>query len=57
MAIPEALAELSTFLGDRLSRSKSDLANHGRSEAHFPETPPDAVAYPDSTGEVAEIGR
>ena len=57
MAIPEALAELSTFLGDRLSRSKSDLANHGRSEAHFPETPPDAVAYPDSTEEVAEVVR
>ncbi len=55
MAIPEALAELSTFLGDRLSRSKSDLANHGRSEAHFPETPPDAVAYPETTAEVAEI--
>ncbi len=57
MAIPEALAELSSFLGDRLSRSKSDLANHGRSESHFPETPPDAVAYPETTEEVARIAR
>ena len=57
MTPPEALAELSSFLGDRLSRSKSDLANHGRSESHFPETPPDAVAYPESTEEVARIVR
>jgi D-lactate dehydrogenase (cytochrome) len=57
VAIPEALTELASFLGDRLSRSKSDLANHGRSESHFPETPPDAVAYPKSTGEVAQIVR
>lgn len=57
MAIPEALAELSSLLGDRLSRSKSDLANHGRSESHFPETPPDAVAYPESAEEVAQVVR
>ena len=57
MTIPDALTELSSFLGDRLSRSKSDLAIHGRSESHFPETPPDAVAYPDSTEEVARIVR
>jgi D-lactate dehydrogenase (cytochrome) len=57
VAIPEAVTELASFLGDRLSRSKSDLANHGRSESHFPETPPDAVAYPASSAEVAEIVR
>ncbi len=57
VAIPEALTELASFLGDRLSRSKSDLANHGRSESHFPETPPDAVAYPETTEEVARIAR
>ncbi|MDF0600103.1 FAD-linked oxidase C-terminal domain-containing protein [Psychromarinibacter sp. C21-152] len=50
-----ALNELSSLLGNRLSRSKSDLDLHGRSESHFPLTPPDAVAYPDSTAEVAEI--
>ena len=57
MAIPDALTELSSFLGDRLSRSKSDLDLHGRSEAHWAETPPDAVAYPETTEEVARVVR
>ncbi|MAQ84884.1 MAG: 2-hydroxy-acid oxidase [Maritimibacter sp.] len=50
-----AVDELATLLGNRLSRSKSDLDLHGRSESHFPLTPPDAVAYPETTEEVAEI--
>ncbi len=57
MAIDAALTELSTVLGKRLSRSKSDLDIHGRSETHFPLTPPDAVAYPETTAEVAGIVR
>lgn len=55
MTIPEALTELSHLLGDRLSRSQSDLALHGANEAHFAACPPDAVAYPTSTEEVAAI--
>ena len=55
MAIDTALAELTSLLGNRLSRSKSDLAEHGRSETHFPLTPPDAVAYPETTQEVKEL--
>ncbi len=55
MTIDAAVTELSTVLGNRLSRSKSDLDLHGRSESHFPLTPPDAVAYPESTAEVSEI--
>jgi len=55
MSVQEALTGLEAVLGDRLSRSKSDLEQHGRSETHFPLTPPDAVAYPESTAEVAEI--
>ncbi|MBC7133246.1 MAG: FAD-binding protein [Roseovarius sp.] len=55
MDIQTALADLSSFLGQRLSRSKSDLDLHGRSESHFPLTPPDAVAYPETTEEVARI--
>ena len=55
MHVDQAISDLSRFLGDRLTRSKSDLALHGRSESHFPETPPDAVAYPESTGEVARL--
>ncbi|MCV2873585.1 FAD-binding protein [Defluviimonas sp. WL0050] len=50
-----ALAELATFLGDRLVRSKAERDQHGRNEAWFPDTPPDAVAYPETTEEVARI--
>ncbi len=50
-----ALAELATFLGDRLARSKAERAMHGQNEAWFPETLPDAVAYPETTEEVARI--
>jgi D-lactate dehydrogenase (cytochrome) len=55
MALDAALSELSTVLGDRLSRSKSDLDAHGASETYFPAAPPDAVAYPASTAEVSRI--
>ncbi len=55
MSIQDAIAELSDLLGARLTRSKSDLDLHGRSETHFPLTPPDAVAYPESTEEVAQL--
>ncbi len=57
MTLSQALSELSALLGDRLSRSPSDLALHGANEAHFAPTPPDAVAYPATTAEVAEIMR
>jgi D-lactate dehydrogenase (cytochrome) len=50
-----ALADLSSCLGQRLSRSKSDLDLHGASESYFPLSPPDAVAYPETTEEVAQI--
>ena len=55
MSIETAIEKLAAFLGDRLSRGKSDLDLHGRSETHFPLTPPDAVAYPETTDEVARI--
>ena len=50
-----ALDELATLLGQRLTRSKSDLELHGRSETYFPLSPPDAVAYPETTEEVAAL--
>ena len=53
----DALQALSDLLGVRLNRSDSDRALHGRSEAHFQDMPPDAVAYPETTAEVAEIVR
>ncbi len=55
MTIDAAITELSSLLGDRLSRSKPDLDQHGRSETHFPLTPPDAVVWPEDPSEVAEI--
>lgn len=55
MTIQTALNALTSLLGDRLSRSKADLDLHGQSESHFPITPPDAVAYPNDTNDVAAI--
>ncbi|MBM2577475.1 FAD-binding protein [Jannaschia sp. Os4] len=56
--IPDDLTRaLAAMLGDRLSTGKSDLALHGRSETWHPEMPPDAVAYPETTAEVAEVVR
>lgn len=57
MGIQDAIAGLSALLGHRLTLSKSDLDLHGRSESHFRDAPPDAVAYPETTREVAEIIR
>ncbi|PQO23718.1 2-hydroxy-acid oxidase [Rhodobacteraceae bacterium WD3A24] len=57
MSVAEAVTELSRLLGDRLSQSKSDRDTHGQCESHFDPAPPDAVAYPESTEEVAEIVR
>src|SRR6056297_1546766 len=57
MDIENAIAELQSCLGQRVTRSKSDLDLHGRSESYFPEAPPDAVAYPESAQEVAQIIR
>ena len=57
MSVQTAIAALETVLGDRLSRSKSELALHGQNEAHFDVVLPDAVAYPETTQEVSEIVR
>ncbi len=57
MTLQPTLAQLTGLLGDRLSLSPSDLALHGQNETHFAPMPPDAVAYPKTTAEVAEIVR
>ena len=57
MTIQAAIGALSTLLGQRLTCSKGELAQHGESETHFPLTLPDAVAYPETTEEVAGILR
>ncbi|MEM1301684.1 MAG: FAD-linked oxidase C-terminal domain-containing protein [Pseudomonadota bacterium] len=53
----QAIAALRFVLGDRVTTSKSDRDLHGQSETHFPNFPPDAVVYPVSTDEVAQIVR
>ncbi|MEL6647977.1 MAG: FAD-binding oxidoreductase, partial [Pseudomonadota bacterium] len=55
MAHETAIDDLTSILGQRLSCSKADLESHGRSETHFPLSPPDAVAYPETTEDVARI--
>ncbi|MEM7438895.1 MAG: FAD-linked oxidase C-terminal domain-containing protein [Pseudomonadota bacterium] len=50
-----AIAEMKALLGDRLSTSPSVLGLHARDEAHYPETPPDAVAFPETAQEVSEV--
>ena len=57
MTIQSAIAELSTVLGERLDRSKSELTLHGASETYFDAAPPDAVAFPENTEEVSTIVR
>ena len=57
MTIQAAIGALSTLLGQRLTCSKGELAQHGESETYFPLTLPDAVAYPETTEEVAGILR
>ncbi|MDO9524809.1 MAG: FAD-linked oxidase C-terminal domain-containing protein [Gemmobacter sp.] len=48
----EALRDL---LGKRLSTAPGDLALHGQSESHITAGLPQAVAYPETTAEVAAI--
>lgn len=55
MARDAALGELQALLGPRLSRSAGDLADHGRNETWFAPMPPDAVAFPETTAEVAAL--
>ncbi len=43
------------LLGARLSRSTADCAAHGRSETWFAPSPPEAVAWPESTAELSAL--
>ncbi|KAG1708306.1 hypothetical protein DVH05_024985 [Phytophthora capsici] len=53
----ETIAALRGLLGDRLSTSRSVLEQHGTDESYHDVTPPDAVAFVQSTKEVAEVVR
>src|SRR5712691_7721108 len=49
------LDELRSLLGDRLTTSRGVREHHGKDESYFPYAPPDAVVFPESTGEVKDI--
>lgn len=51
----DAVAALGRLLGDRLSTGASVLDLHAADQAHHQPIRPDAVAFPESTAEVAEI--
>ncbi|WP_116133848.1 FAD-binding oxidoreductase [Tropicimonas sp. IMCC34043] len=57
MSVNEALAELSNLLGDRISRATAERDHHGQSESYYAPALPDAVAWPETTGEVAALMR
>ena len=52
-----ALAELRRLLGDRLSTAAAVREQHGKDLTYHEGHPPDAVAFANSTGEVAAIVR
>lgn len=52
-----ALAALRALLGERVSTGAAVREHHGRDESGWPPTPPDAVVFPRTTEEVAEIVR
>ena len=50
-----ALAALEALLGDRVTTSMAVREHHGRGEDYFKPVPSDAVCFPQTTEEVAEI--
>ena len=55
MQVPDLIAELRSLLGDRLATGDAVREAHGRDESHHAPAPPDAVAFVQSTEEVAAV--
>jgi D-lactate dehydrogenase (cytochrome) len=53
----EIVAAMREVVGDRLNLGEALRNQHGSSEAHYAVMPPDAVAFPHSTEEVAALVR
>ncbi|MDZ4737361.1 MAG: FAD-linked oxidase C-terminal domain-containing protein [Rhodospirillaceae bacterium] len=54
-APPELIAALRTLLGDRLSTADAVRDQHGHDESYHESMPPDAVAFAETTDEVAQV--
>ena len=54
-SLAKAITELSSLLAERLSTSAAVRDHHGHDESFHKTYPPDAVAFPQSNEEVAEI--
>ena len=50
-----AIKLLTELLGEKVTTSKSDIDIHGRSEAYFPHSPPDAVIYPENSDDILKV--
>jgi D-lactate dehydrogenase (cytochrome) len=49
------MQELRALLGERATDSKGVREHHGRDESYFPDAPPDAVVFPESSAEVKAV--
>jgi D-lactate dehydrogenase (cytochrome) len=47
--------ELRALLGERATTSRGVREHHGKDESYFPYAPPEAVVFPETTGEVCDI--
>ena len=54
-SVTQAVAEVKTLLGDRLSTAPAVREQHGKDQTWAPGAPPDAVAFVKSTDEVQRI--
>lgn len=53
--VPELRTELETLFGDRFTVADAIRRQHGHSEFHVEDLPPDAVAFPKSTADVVAL--
>src|SRR5450830_1246343 len=54
-APPALIESLRALLGERFSTARPVREHHGRDESHFDAPPPDGVAFPRTTDDVAAI--
>ena len=52
-----AFSELSTLFGERFTTAQAVRDHHARGQTYYPPNPPDAVVFPHTTEEVAQIVR